>query len=155
MSTIEARLAELGLELPPAPAPGAVYQPAVITGNLIYLSGHVSMKPDGTFIQGKVGRDLSLEEGQAAARQVALLMLSTLKATLGSLDRMQQLVKTLGMVNSEPEFDQHHLVINGYSELMREVYGPGRGVGARSAVGMILPHAVAVEIEAIFEISPA
>ena len=152
MSQIESRLEALGLSLPEPPSPGAVYQPAVITGNLIYLSGHVSMEADGTLIQGKVGRELSLEEGQYAARQVGLIMLATLKSKLGNLDRMKQIVKSLGMVNSDPEFSNHHLVINGYSELMREVYGPIKGVGARSAVGMILPHKVAVEIEAIFEI---
>lgn len=150
--TPEQKIQELGLHLPKAPQPGAVYQPAVITGNLIYLSGHVCMDENGNFISGKLGKDYSIEEGQALAKNVGMLMLATLKSTLGDLSRVKKLVKTLGMVNSTLDFDKQHLVINGYSELMREVFGPERGVGARSAVGMILPMAVAVEIEAIFEV---
>jgi len=150
--TPEQKLAELGLRLPEAPKPGAVYQPAVITGNLIYLSGHVCMDENKNFISGKLGRDYSIEQGQDLAKNVGLLMLATLKENLGELSRVKKLVKSLGMVNSTLDFDKQHLVINGYSELMREVFGPEIGIGARSAVGMILPMAVAVEIEAIFEI---
>lgn len=111
------------------------------------------MLKDGTYLTGRVGDDLDLEAGKAAARQVALTMLSTIETHFGSVDRIDRLVKTLGMVNSTMEFMDHPLVINGFSELMAEVFGPDRGVGARSAVGMILPGHVAVEIEAIFKIS--
>lgn len=150
--TPEEKLAELGLSLPEAPEPGAVYQPAVISGNRIYLSGHVSLDPEKNVISGKLGREYTVEQGQEFAKLVALLMLSTLKENLGELSRVKKLIKSLGMVNSTLDFDKHHLVINGYSELMREVFGAEIGVGARSAVGMILPMAAAVEIEAIFEI---
>ena len=150
--TPEQKLAELGLSLPNAPKPGAVYQPAVITGNRIYLSGHVSLDSEGKVIKGKLGREYSIEQGQEYAKIVALLMIATLKDNLGELSRVKKLVKTLGMVNSTMDFESHHLVINGYSECMRDVFGPEIGVGARSAVGMILPLGAAVEIEAIFEI---
>ena len=150
----EARLALLKLELPAAPKPGGVYQPVVVTGKLAYVSGHGPLKTDGTSITGRVGADLTLEEGKLAARQVGLAILATLRAQLGSLDRVKRLIKTLGMVNATPDFAKHPLVINGYSELMAEVFGPENGVGARSAVGMgSLPGNIAVEIEAIFELN--
>src|SRR5256885_2869068 len=132
----EARLAELKLTLPPAPKPVAVYKPLAIAGNLAYVSGHGPLKPDKTMITGRVGADLDLEGGKAAARQVGLAILATLRAELGSLNRVKRLVKTLGMVNSAPNFFDHPKVINGFSELMAEVFGPGNGIGARSAVGM-------------------
>jgi len=151
----EARLLELALELPPVPALGGIYKPVVIVGSLAYVSGQGPLKPDGSTIKGRVGSDLTLEEGKAAARQVGLTMLATLRNELGSLDRVRRLIKTLGMVNSAPDFFQHPAVINGFSEVMAEVFGAENGIGARSAVGMgPLPNNIAVEVEAIFEIEP-
>jgi enamine deaminase RidA (YjgF/YER057c/UK114 family) len=151
----EQRLAELQLQLPPAPKPIAVYKPVVVVGNIAYVSGHGPVRLDGSLIQGVVGRDLSLDAGKAAARQVGLAMLANLRAHFGSLDRIQRIVKTLGMVNSAPDFYEHPQVINGFSELMAEVFGPDHGIGARSAVGMgPLPGNIAVEVEAIFEVRP-
>ncbi len=147
------RLAELKLELPPTPKPVGVYKPAVVVDKMVYVSGHGPLKPDGTMLTGRVGADVDLAGGYAAARQVGLAILATLRAELGSLDRVRRLVKTLGMVNATPEFQQHPAVINGYSELMGEVFGKDNGVGARSAVGMgSLPGNISVEIEAIFEL---
>ncbi len=149
----EARLKELELELPPAPQPAGVYQPVLVVGNMAYVSGHGPLLPDGTMLTGRVGQDVDLEGGKRAARQVGLAILSSLRTHLGSLDRIKRLVKSLGMVNCTPEFKEHPQVINGYSELMREVFGPEAGVGARSAVGMgSLPGNITVEIEAIFEL---
>ena len=149
----ESRLAELKLELPPAPKPVAVYKSLVIVGNLAYVSGHGPLKPDKTMITGRVGADVDLAGGQRAARQVGLTILATLRQELGSLNRVKRLVKTLGMVNATPDFRDHPQVINGFSELMADVFGKENGVGARSAVGMgSLPGNIAVEIEAIFEI---
>ncbi len=151
--SIDARLAELNLELPPAPPRGGVYQPVVITGNLAYISGHGPYQSDGSYMTGVLGDDLGVEEGQAAAKQTGLALLATMKAELGSLDRIKRVVKMLGMVNATPEFGQHPAVINGCSELFRDVFGEEAGVGARSAVGMgSLPGNIAVEIEVIFEI---
>lgn len=150
----ESRLAELSLELPPAPKPVAVYKPLVVVGNIAYVSGHGPLKPDRSLITGRVGRDLTLEQGHAAARQVGLAILATLRAELGSLDQVARVVKVLGMVNSAPDFYDHPRVINGASELFAEIWGPDAGVGARSAVGMgALPGNIAVEIEAIFELA--
>jgi enamine deaminase RidA (YjgF/YER057c/UK114 family) len=149
------RLAELQLELPPAPKPVAVYRPLVIVDRMAYVSGHGPIKNDKTLITGIVGRDLSLDEGKAAARQVGLAILATLREQLGSLTRVKRLVKVLGMVNSAPDFYDHPKVINGCSELFAEVWGAEHGIGARSAVGMgPLPGNIAVEIEAIFELNP-
>ena len=151
--TPEQRLAELRLELPPAPKPVAVYKPLVVAGNLAYVSGHGPLRADKTLITGVVGCDLDLEGGKAAARQVGLAILATLRSELGSLDRVRRLVKVLGMVNTAPDFYDHPKVINGCSELFAEIWGPDDGVGARSAVGMgPLPGNIAVEIEAIFEL---
>lgn len=149
----QARLLELQLELPAAPKPVAVYKPLVVVGNIAYVSGHGPVRTDGSLITGVVGRDLDLADGQAAARHVGLAMLANLRGQLGSLDRVKRIVKTLGMVNSAPDFYDHPKVINGFSELMAEVFGPDDGVGARSAVGMgPLPGNIAVEVEAIFEL---
>ena len=151
--TPEARVAALNLTLPPAPKPVAVYKPLVVFGNAAYVSGHGPVRPDRTLITGVVGRDLSLEEGKAAARQVGLAILATLRDQLGSLDRVKRVIKTLGMVNSAPDFYEHPKVINGCSELFAEIWGPDHGVGSRSAVGMgPLPGNIAVEIEATFEL---
>jgi len=148
----ESQLTELGLELPMAPKPMGVYKPVLVIGNMLYVSGQGPLKPDGTLIKGKVGKDLSMEEGKLAARQVGLAMLSTIKANIGDLNKIKRIVKTLGMVNSTPEFDQHPSVINGFSELMADIFGEDNGIGVRSAVGMILPGNIAVEIEAMFEL---
>jgi len=129
-----------------------MYRPALVVGNLLYVSGHTPLLDDGSLIKGRVGADLTLEEGKRAARQVGLAMLATIRAHLGSLNRVRRLVKTLGMVNSTPDFDQHPAVINGFSELMAEVFGPENGVGVRSAIGAMLSLGIAVEIEAIFEL---
>jgi enamine deaminase RidA (YjgF/YER057c/UK114 family) len=150
----EHRLVTLQLVLPPASKPVAVYKPLVILGNAVYVSGHGPLRADGTLITGVVGRDLSLEEGNAAARQVGLAILATLRAELSSLDRVRRVVKVLGMVNTAPDFFDHPKVINGCSELFADIWGPDCGVGARSAVGMgPLPGNIAVEIEAIFELN--
>lgn len=149
----EDRLSELGLELPPAPKPAGVYKPVVVVGNMAYVSGHGPVMNDGNMITGRVGAELDLEAGNAAARQVGLTILATLRRELGSLDKVWRLIKSLGMVNATPDFQQHPAVINGYSELMAEVFGPDDGVGGRSAVGMAsLPGGISVEIEAIFEL---
>ena len=150
----EARLAELKLELPSAPKPLAVYKPLVICGNLGYVSGHGPLKSDKTMMTGRVGQDLDLEAGKAAARQTGLAILATLRSELGNLDRVKRVIKVLGMVNCTPDFRDHPQVINGCSELFRDVFGPENGVGSRSAVGMgSLPGNIAVEIEAVFEIA--
>jgi len=150
----DARFAELNLELPPAPKPVGVYKPIVIVGNLAYLSGHGPMRPDTSLIMGKVGGDLTLEEGKLAARQVGLSLLATIKAQLGSLSKVKRVVKVLGMVNGTPDFLYHPKVINGASELFAAIWGEDNGVGARSAVGMgSLPDNIAVEIEMIVELA--
>lgn len=149
----EARIKELNLELPPAPAPMGVYKPVVQVGNLAYLSGHGPLRPDGKLMEGRVGHDLDLDAGKAVARQVGLTMLSTLRAHLGTLDRVKRVIKVLGMVNCTDDFLDHPKVINGCSELFADVFGAERGIGARSAVGMnALPGNIGVEIEGIFEI---
>ena len=149
----ESQLTILKLQLPTAPKPMGVYKPLVLCGNMVYVSGHGPLKPDGTLIKGRVGSDLNLEQGKAAARQVGLTILSTIRAHLGSLDRVERVIKVLGMVNCTADFKEHPAVINGCSELFAEVFGPNNGVGARSAVGMnSLPGDIAVEIEAIFEV---
>jgi enamine deaminase RidA (YjgF/YER057c/UK114 family) len=152
-SNPESRIKELGLELPPAPKPMGVYKPVLVIGNFLYVSGQGPLKSDGTLIKGKLGKELGLDEGKLAARQVGLTMLSTIKAQIGDLKKIKRLVKTLGMVNSTPDFEQHPAVINGFSELMAEIFGEDNGVGVRSAVGMILPANIAVEIEAMFELN--
>ena len=148
----EARVKELRLELPAPPKPVATYLPAVQVANLLYVSGHGPLKPDGKMTAGRVGAELTLEQGKEAARVVGLAILATVRNTLGSLDRVLRLVKVLGMVNATPEFKDHPQVINGFSDLMVEVFGES-GKGARSAVGMgSLPGNIAVEVEAIFEV---
>jgi enamine deaminase RidA (YjgF/YER057c/UK114 family) len=149
----ETRVQELHLALPTAPKPVAKYKTAVQVGNILYVSGHGPLKTDGKLISGRVGADMTLEQGKEAARVTGLAILSTIRATIGSLDKVKRLIKTLGMVNSTPEFKDHPQVINGFSELMAEVFGEDAGVGARSAVGMgSLPGNIAVEIECILEV---
>ncbi|HEV3121063.1 MAG TPA: RidA family protein [Isosphaeraceae bacterium] len=148
----EARLAELKLTLPPAPKPVATYVTAVRLGDLLYVSGHGPLRPDGTLHTGKVGADLDVAAGQAAAKQTGLAILATVKDRLGSLDKVTRLVKVLGMVNCTPEFADQPKVINGFSDLMVDIFGDN-GRAARSAVGMVaLPANIAVEIEAIFQV---
>jgi enamine deaminase RidA (YjgF/YER057c/UK114 family) len=153
-ATPEARLKELQLTLPPAPKPVAKYKPAVQVGNVLYVSGHGPAKVDGNSpVAGRLGDDLTLEQGKEAARLVGLAILSTVRNTLGTLDRVKRLVKTLGMVNAAADFKDQPQVINGFSELMAEVFGDDAGVGARSAVGMgSLPSNIPVEVECIFEV---
>lgn len=146
------RIIELGLVLPPAPKPVGVYKPILLVDKFLYVSGQGPLLPDGSLIKGKVGGDLDLEKGKAAARQVGLTMLSTIKTHFGELKKIKRIVKVLGMVNSTPDFEGHPAVINGFSELMSDVFGPDNGVGVRSAVGMMLPTNIAVEIEAMFEL---
>jgi enamine deaminase RidA (YjgF/YER057c/UK114 family) len=148
----EAKLKEMKIDLFTPPAPMANYVRAVRTGNLIYLAGHGPTKADGTNIQGKIGKDLSMEEGYMAARQVGIAMLSTLKAEIGDLKKVKRIVKVLGMVNCTDTFTDQPKVINGFSDLMVAVFGP-RGMHARSAVGMnSLPSNIAVEVEMIVEV---
>lgn len=149
----EEKIQSLGIELPPAPPKGGVYQPVVVVGNIAYVSGHGPYCSDGSYITGKVGADMGLDEAKAAARQVGLAMLATMKRELGSLNKVKRLVKLLGMVNSTADFPDHPKVINGCSELFASIWGDQNGVGARSAVGMgSLPGNIAVEIEGIFEL---
>ncbi|CAN5920386.1 RidA family protein [soil metagenome] len=151
--TPDERFENTGLELPPAPIPLGVYKPLLIDGNHCYVSGHGTVKPDRSLILGRVGKDLTEEEGKLAARQVGLAILATLKSNLGSLNKVKRVIKVLGMVNCVPEFERHPYIINGCSELFAAVWGPENGVGVRSAVGMgSLPDNIPVEIEAIFEL---
>lgn len=149
----EQNLANLGLTLPPPPPLGGVYKPCLVDGKYLYVSGHAPVKDDKTVITGKVGKELDMEEGKLAARQVGLTILSTIKSNIGSLDKIKRVIKTLGMVNAVPEFDKHPYVINGCSELFAKVWGEDNGVGVRSAVGMgSLPNNISVEIEVLFEL---
>lgn len=152
MSKIENKVKEMGLQLPPAPPLGGIYHPVVITGKYLYVSGQGPVQNDESLIKGKVGRDLTLEEGQIAARQVGLTMLSTIKAQIGDLDKIKRVIKALGMVNCYPEFEQHPQTMNGFSQFFVDVMGEENGKGARSAVGMSLPGNIAVEVECIFEL---
>lgn len=146
------RIQELGLILPPAPPPAGLYKPVLVVDHFLYVSGQGPMNTDGSLMVGRAGDTLTMEEAKVAARQVALTMLSTIQTHFGDIDRIKRIVKTLGMVNSAPDFGQQPLVINGFSELMADIFGPENGVGVRSAVGMILPGGIPVEIEAHFEL---
>ena len=153
MSVIEEKLNEMGYSLPTPPGPGGNYVPAVRVGNLVFLSGVTPRRPDGGSFAGKLGRDLSVDEGYEAARICGLYLLANLKQEIGDLDKVTRIVKLLGMVNSDPDFTQPPAVVNGCSDLFVELYGD-RGRHARSAVGLAtLPGGVAVEIEAIIEVS--
>jgi enamine deaminase RidA (YjgF/YER057c/UK114 family) len=149
---IDLRIIELGLILPPAPKPVGVYKPVLVVDKFLYVSGQGPIQADGTMMKGKVGSDLDTAAGKIAARQVGLTMLSTIKAHFGELKKIKRIVKVLGMVNCTPDFDSHPAVINGFSELMCEVFGEDYGVGVRSAVGMMLPMNIVVEVEAMFEL---
>jgi enamine deaminase RidA (YjgF/YER057c/UK114 family) len=147
--TPEQKLAALGLTLPAAPSPLAVYRPARLAGKTLYLSGQIPRNPDGSFILGRLGQSASVEDGYAAARNVGLQLLAVIKAALGELSRVEAVAKVTGMVNATPDFTDHAKVINGCSELLGEVLGEA-GHHARSAVGMgSLPFGVMVEVEAI------
>jgi len=149
----EARIQELGLKLPPPPKPGGVYKPVVIVNNLCYVSGHGPWQDDSTFMAGRVGADMDQQAGYDAARQCGLAILTTLRTSLGSLDRVKRVIKTLGMVNAAEDFKFHPAVVNGCSELFAQVWGDENGIGARSAVGMgSLPGNIPVEVEVIFEL---
>lgn len=152
--SFEARFAALNLELPPAPKAIGVYKPIVEINGLLYLSGHGPLLPDGTLIKGRIGADMDVAAGYQAARQTGLAILASLKKHCGSLDRIARLLKTFGLVQATPELVDHPAVINGFSELMRDVFGEECGIAARSAVGATsLPAGMSVEIEAIFELT--
>lgn len=149
----EGAFSKLGLQLPSPPKPMGVYKPCLIDGTSLYVSGHGPLLNDGSLILGRVGEKLSIEEGKAAARQVGLAILSTVRAHLGSLDKIKRVLKVLGMVACVADFEQHPFVINGCSELFAQVWGEENGVGVRSAVGMgSLPSGIPVEIEVLFQL---
>jgi enamine deaminase RidA (YjgF/YER057c/UK114 family) len=149
----EARLKEFGIVLPPLPKPVANYVPYRLAGNILYLSGQ-GPRENGVSLVGKLGADISLEEGYRRARVVGLGLLSAMRDALGSLDRVDYIVKLLGMVNAVPEFNDSPKVINGCSDLFVEVFGEA-GRHARSAVGnVMLPHQISVEIEGIVAVKP-
>ncbi len=151
-TTPSERVEALNLEFPPAPPPLGVYKPVLVVDNFLYVSGQGPMQNDGSLIVGRVGHNMDQDAGKAAARQVGLTMLSTIQTHFGSLDKIKRVVKVLGMVNSDPDFTEHPYVINGFSELMADVFGEESGIGVRSAVGMVLPGGIPVEIEAMFEL---
>ena len=158
-STAENKLRELGITLPPPCQAAGNYRPALLVGNLLYVSGHTPDDADatpGAFRQGKVGYNVSQDQAYDDARKVALAILSTVKAALGSLDRVKRLVRATGVVNSTSDFTSHPKVMNGFSDLMAKVFGAENGVGTRSATGVTsLPGGVAVEVtECIFEVFP-
>lgn len=149
----EANFAKLGLTLPPAPTPLGVYKPFLIDGKYLYVSGHGPVQDDKSLIIGRIGRELDMEQGKLAARQVGLTILSTIKTHVGELDKVKRVIKVLGMVNCTPEFERHPYIINGCSELFAAVWGEENGIGVRSAVGFgSLPDNIPVEIEALFEL---
>ena len=149
----EAKLQELGIELPNAPKPMGVYKPIVVSGGMAYLSGHGPLLANGKLITGRLGLDMDVEAGYEAARVTGMGMVATLQENLGSLDKVKRLVKLLGLVRCTDSFAEQPAVINGCSELFRDVFGEDAGVAARSALGTnALPGTIAVEIEAIFEV---
>ncbi|MDQ0966014.1 enamine deaminase RidA (YjgF/YER057c/UK114 family) [Flavobacterium sp. W4I14] len=151
--TPDERFEQLKLNLPPAPAPLGVYKPCLVDGKYLYLSGHGPVQDDKSLIIGRIGSDLSQEEGKTAALQVGLTMLSTIKTNIGSLNKVKRVIKVLGMVNCTPEFEKHPYIINGCSELFAKVWGEENGIGVRSAVGFgSLPDNIPVEVEALFEL---
>ena len=149
---VSERIKELNLQFPPAPKPAGVYRPILVIDKFLYISGQAPVNFDGSLMQGRVGEDLNQEEGYTAARQVGLTMLSTILTHFGDIDKVKRIVKVFGMVNCTPDFQRQPLVMNGFSELMAEVFGKEYGIGARSAVGMMLPDGIPVEVEAMFEL---
>lgn len=149
----EQKVKELGLVLPPTPKPVGTYVGGVRSGNLLFMSGVGPRQPDGSLIKGKLGSTMSVEQGYEAARVVGLNMLANIRGQLGSLDKVKRVVKVLGMVNATPDFEDPPKVINGFSDLLVEVFGDA-GRGARSAVGMAtLPFQMAVEVEMVLEVT--
>lgn len=152
--TPQARFTSLGLALPPTAPPAGLYKPCLVVGTQAFVSGHLPLQPDGSLVRGRVGADVDADAGKEAARRAGLAILATLVANLGSLDRIGRVVKLVGFVACTPDFDRHPHVINGASELFAAVWGPDRGVGVRSALGVAaLPLGVPVEIEAVFELA--
>lgn len=152
-NSAESNLLKFNILLPPAPKPLGIYRPCLQVGNLLYTSGHGPVNLDGSLIKGRIGDSMNKEEGKLAARQVGLTLLSSIRNFLGDLNKIKRLVKILGMVSCDPEFQEHPYIINGCSELMVEIWGDDKGIGVRSAVGMgSLPGNIPVEIEAIYEL---
>jgi enamine deaminase RidA (YjgF/YER057c/UK114 family) len=152
--SFESRLIELGLELPPPAKSIGVYRPIHVAGGMICLSGHGPVRPDGTATCGRLGENLDVAAGYDASRRAAMATLATLRGHFGNLDAVRRIVKTTAFVNAAPSFKEHPAVVNGFSELMRDVFGSEAGIGARSAVGVAsLPGGWAVEIETIFELA--
>jgi enamine deaminase RidA (YjgF/YER057c/UK114 family) len=149
---VSERIKEMNLQFPPAPKPAGVYKPILVIDKFLYVSGQAPINFDGTMMQGRAGDDLSLEQAKHAARQVGLTMLSTILTHFGDIDKVKRVVKVLGMVNCTPDFQKQPLVMNGFSELMADVFGKEYGIGVRSAVGMMLPDGIPVEVEAMFEL---
>ena len=153
MNTDE-KMISLGIELPSRPVAAGLYKPLFLDGDLAYFSGHLPINFDGSMISGCVGVDLTQEQATFAARQAGLNVLATVKAELGSLNRVCQVVKILGMVNAPSNFSQHPQIVNGCSELFRDIWGEDKGIGVRSAFGVSgLPANACVEIEGIFKIT--
>ena len=151
--SVEKKLTELNFSLPVLPSSKGVYKKCLTVDKLLYVSGHVSVDNDGSYIKGKLGKDISDDQGKIAARQCGLAILSSVKEQLGGFDKIKRVVKILGMVNCTPDYENHPVIINGCSELYVQLWGDENGKGVRSAVGMgSLPGNVAVEIEAIFEL---
>ena len=151
--SVEKKLAELKLALPQSAPSKGIYKKCLAVGGLLYVSGHVSINSDGSLIKGKLGKDISDDEGKAAARQAGLAILGSIKEHFGNFDKIKRVVKLLGMVNCVPDYENQPVIINGCSELYVQLWGDDNGKGVRSAVGMgSLPGNVAVEIEAIFEL---
>ena len=154
MTSVEERLRHLDIELPPAPHPVGRFVHGVQHGDLLFLSGQGPLLADGTLARGKVGADVSLEEAQMHAKRVGLVLVSAMRKMVGSLDRIDRVVKVLGLVNAVPEFQDHPTVINSCSDLLCDIFGE-RGEHARSAIGVAsLPGGISVEIEAIVAIKP-
>ncbi|WP_288096183.1 RidA family protein [Hydrotalea sp.] len=152
--TPEENLQRLNLVLPPPPDPIGVYKPFLIDNNYVYVSGHGPLISKGKFMIGRIGEAISADEGKAAARQVGLAILATLRTNLGTLNKIERVIKVLGMVNATTDFHQHPFIINGCSELFAEIWGNDAGIGVRSAVGMAtLPDNIPVEIEAMFKLA--
>lgn len=152
--TADQNFEKLNLRLPPPPKPVGVYKPFLVSDKFVYVSGHGTIREDGSLIKGKAGKDMDADEAKRAAHQVGLAILSTLRANLGSFNKIKRVIKVLGMVNATPDFERHPYVINGCSELFAQVWGEENGIGVRSAVGMgSLPDNIAVEIEAVFELA--
>ena len=151
--TPEEQFAALALTLPPTPRPMGIYKPCLVEGKYLYISGHGPFREDGSLITGRIGQDLDIEAGKRAAKQTGLSILSTIRAQLGSFDKVKRVLKVLGMINCTGDFEKHPYVVNGCSELFAAIWGADNGVGVRSAVGMgSLPDNIPVEIEALFEL---